>query len=224
MHPQKINTYVETDAAPRANVYLVQEPGSDRNALVKQIETDGYLLHCYDNIDLFLNKDDYIHTGILILDTILSSTAGLDMTCKLVKQLHPMQVILITELASVKSVVSVMKAGAFDFIQKPLNFEDLLTSVASGLKRNRQHKMIKHCVRSCVDSYKQLTDRERQVLQRIVDGATNKSLAIELGVCIRTIEMHRSKVMKKMQARSLPELMRMVDTIQIHQSIRKVAD
>ena len=224
MQPQNINTHVEKDDVIRTIVHLVQEPGSDRNALVKQIETDGYLLKCYDNIGLFLNEDDYNHTGILILETILTSTTGLDMTCKLVKQLQPMRVILITEYASVKSAVSIMKAGAFDFIHKPLIIEDLLTSIASGLKRNNQHKVIKHSVRNCVDRYKQLTNREKQVLQRVVEGATNKSLAKELGLCIRTIEMHRSRLMKKMQARSLPELMRMVDSIQIHQNMRKVAD
>jgi FixJ family two-component response regulator len=118
-------------------------------------------------------------------------------------------VIFVSGHGSVDSAVHAMRAGAVDFLQKPFDDQEVLDVIQRTLERDRRHRASLAEQDRIVERVKLLTPREREVMQRVVSGQANKVIAIELGVSERTVEIHRSRVMQKMEAESLPHLVRM---------------
>ncbi len=151
--------------------------------------------------------------GCVVVDVRMKGMSGLELQDTLARRGIPLPVIVITGYADVPMAVRAMQAGAISFLTKPCKPEQLWETIAEAVERSRKDRQVrKHrqAIYSRVDS---LTDDERAVLERVVDGVPNKRIARDLDIGLRTVELRRSSVMKKMQAESLAELVQMVVTI-----------
>jgi FixJ family two-component response regulator len=164
---------------------------------------------CFATADDFLERFDNYNAGCLVLDIRMPGLSGLELQERLLELGVAMPIIFITGHADVPMAVQAMQKGAFAFIQKPFRDQELLehiseAMVAGGLERKKQE------TRSAVEArLKTLTRREREVMDLVLTGKPNKVIAFELGVSQRTVEVHRARVMEKMEARSLADLVRM---------------
>ncbi|HIE54627.1 MAG TPA: response regulator transcription factor, partial [Chromatiaceae bacterium] len=196
-----------TDAS---TVFIVDDDREVRQALALLMESVGLRTELFESADRFLEQFDSDRPGCLILDVRMPGMSGLDLQARLAaEKLHP-PVIVITGHGDVPMAVRAVQAGAVDFIEKPFNDQALLDSVHRALELDaRQRGQARELaeIRRRVES---LTRREQEVMRLVVNGLRNKMIANELHVSQSTVEAHRAKVMEKMGARTLSELMRMV--------------
>ena len=158
----------------------------------------------------FLERFDQRGAGCLVLDIRMPGLSGLELQERLLELGISIPIIFITGHADVPMAVEAMKKGAFAFIQKPFRDQDLLDSISEAMisgRRDRESREMQSLVEARLQT---LTRREREVMALVVAGKPNKVIAFELGVSQRTVEVHRARVMEKMQAGSLPDLVRMV--------------
>lgn len=150
----------------------------------------------------------------LVLDVSMPDMDGLELQSAIAPADHP-PIVFISGHADVPSSVRAMKAGAIDFLTKPWRDEDLLRAVRAGLDRDRQRLQDKAEMSVLEARLASLTPRERQVLPLVVRGLLNRQAAVQLGISEVTLQIHRGKIMRKMQAASLPDLVRMADKLDV---------
>jgi FixJ family two-component response regulator len=150
----------------------------------------------------------------LVLDVSLPDIDGLELQSTIAPTQHP-PIVFISGYGDVQSSVRAMKAGAIDFLTKPVNEEDLLQAINAALNRDRDVRHRRAELAKLEDRYASLTRREREVLPLVVSGLLNKQAAAELGISEVTLQIHRSKVMQKMKARSIADLVRMAERLNI---------
>jgi two-component system response regulator FixJ len=192
----------------RKTIHLVDDDAAVRHALGTFLASEGYTVEDYDCAETFLQSND-ITSGILVLDQRMTGMTGLELQQELKKRKMDLPIIFITGHGNVALSVMAMKAGAMDFIEKPFSNEVLLSNVQQAFRRlESQQKELRHKT-AIMECYKTLTPREQEILAFIVEGISNKDLAERLQISNRTIEVHRSRIMRKMQAENLPDLVRM---------------
>ena len=193
-------------------VFVVDDDPALRDALSLLMQSVRQPVETFDSAQGFLDAFDTSRRGCLVLDIRMPGISGLDLQARLADMGSTLPVIIITGHGDVPMAVRALKDGAMDFLEKPFNDQVLLDCVKRALELNaRQSDQAER--RSTIEGrLAQLTPRERQVLELVVNGRSNKEMAAELGVSQKTIEAHRAKVMEKTQARSLSELMRMILT------------
>jgi FixJ family two-component response regulator len=150
----------------------------------------------------------------LVLDVSLPDIDGLELQSTIAATQHP-PIVFVSGHGDVPSSVRAMKAGAIDFLTKPIDEENLLQAINTALNRDRELRHNRAELAKLEDRYASLTPRERQVLPLVVSGLLNKQAAAELGISEVTLQIHRSKVMQKMKARSIAELVRMAERLNI---------
>ncbi|NQU56409.1 MAG: response regulator transcription factor [Rhodospirillales bacterium] len=196
--------------APEPIVYVIDDDEPVRESLTWLISSVDLNVKSYSSATAFLEDCDKVQTGCLITDIRMPGLSGLDLQNELVRRGIDIPIIVISGHGDVQTAVRAMKAGAFDFIEKPFNDQLLLDLV---------HKAVTHSLSSSETTTQQtdllarhesLTPRERQVLDLIANGEPNKSIGRALEISDKTVEAHRAKVMSKMQAGSLAELVKMV--------------
>jgi len=193
----------------RANLFLVDDNPAVRHALRLFLESRGFIVHEFSSAEALLEVIAAGETGVIIVDLRLDGMSGLDLQAELKSRDIHLPTVFITGHGSIRDSVSALKEGAVDFIEKPFDNEVLLRSIHDAL-RCEQSVREQRCVkRDLLDKFATLTPREQEVLTYVVDGVSNKGLAERLGVSSRTIEVHRARIMAKMGAGSLPELVRM---------------
>lgn len=196
---------------PKLPIFLVDDDEAVRDALSLYLEATGFTVRAFDSAEAFLDEIDIMGFGVLVLDERMTGMSGLELQSELNARDVRIPIIFITGHGDVSMSVRAMKAGAMDFLEKPFGNSQLLESIENVLSRNAttmedcQHQAV---IREKCDS---LTPREKEVMEHIVRGLSNKNIARHLGVSMRTIEAHRGRVMQKMGARSLPDLVRMAD-------------
>lgn len=195
--------------SPRMTVFLVDDDEAVRHALTVYMKSVNLNVESFDSAERFLDEVPEDARGVLVLDQRMNGMTGLDLQAILNERNVILPIVFITGHGDVATCVSAMKAGAVDFIEKPFRNEQLLECIKQAYKREKHDYKIAAAKAGARARYEDLTRREREVMDYIVQGISNKNLAERLGVSTRTIEVHRSKVMQKMQARSLPELVRM---------------
>jgi len=193
-----------------STIFIVDDDLEVRQAVALLMESVGLPVETHGSADEFLEAFDPERPGCLILDVRMPGMSGLELQARLAAEtIHP-PVIIITGHGDVPMAVRAVQAGAVDFIEKPFNDQALLDSVHRALEldaRQRGHARELAEIRRRLDS---LTPRERQVMNLVVSGLRNKMIAAELNVSQSTVEAHRARVMEKMGARTLSDLMRMV--------------
>lgn len=189
-------------------VYIVDDDNAVREALTLLMQAEAIPCQGYASAEAFLAQPVQSKLGCLLLDVRMPGMNGMQLLELLKKQGVVIPVIFITGHGDVGLAVQAMKYGAIDFIEKPFNSDDLLKVVRKCLREctglydaNRTLHEMEVCVAS-------LTNREREVMDRLVDGKHNKTIASELGISPRTVELHRSKVMEKLHAQSLSDVVR----------------
>jgi FixJ family two-component response regulator len=174
--------------------------------LLKSVHIDHQV---FNSADEFLELFDGNDNGCLVLDIRMPGLGGLELQEKLIESDIALPIIFITGHGDIPMAVEAMQKGAFDFIQKPFRDQELLDRIGDALNtalERRSERALKRDVQTRINT---LTKREHEVLDLVVTGKPNKIIAHELGVSQRTIEIHRARVMEKMAARSLAELVRM---------------
>lgn len=198
-------------------VYVVDDDPAMRDALSWLIETVSLEVESFDSAAAFLEHYSPGRPACLVLDVRLPGLGGLDLQEMLIARSDPLPVLLITGHADVAMAVRAMKLGAVDFIQKPFNDQVLLDKVQKSIDLHRV-RMEQVAISADIDErIRRLSPREAHVMERVVDGKSNRSIAAELGLSPKTIEVHRARVMEKMKATSLPELVRLRLTVADHQ-------
>ena len=195
--------------SPNATVFVVDDDQAMRSSLQWLIESVGMKVESFASADDFLRQYYPGRAGCLLLDVRMPGMSGLDLQEYLRHNDIHIPVIIITGHGDVPMAVRAMKAGAVDFIEKPFNDEMLLDAIRNALalderQRSRQSERAKVAARLA-----HLTPREHEVMEMVTDGKSNKEIANALGVSAKTVEAHRARVMEKMQAGSLAELVRM---------------
>lgn len=189
-------------------VYIVDDDPSVRHSLTWLIESVGQRVQTYDSPSAFLAEYQEGGAGCLILDVRMPETSGLDLQEQLIKSGFTLPVIIITGHADVPMAIRALKAGAFDFIEKPFNDQLLIERIQQAIEHcHNQAKKNQRRIKA-IERLSKLTTREKQVLDGVVAGKSNKVIARELDISIKTIEVHRANVMAKMEADSLSDLIR----------------
>ncbi len=192
-------------------IFLVDDDAAVRDALCLYLEGSGFMVKTFASAEAFLDEIDDLGRGVLVLDQRMTGMSGLELQSELKARGVDLPTIFITGHGDVPMSVRAMKEGATDFLEKPFRNSDLLASIEQILSHDAE-KMEDYLHKARIrEKYNNLTPREKEVMEHIVRGLPNKSVAQLLGVSMRTVEAHRGRVMEKMDARSLPDLVRMSD-------------
>ena len=192
-------------------VFVVDDDVAVRQSFSLLIRSMGLSVEAFESAQTFLSSCDPERSGCLVLDIRMPGMSGLEMQEELHRRSIDLPVIFITGHGDVAMAVRAMKLGAVDFIEKPFNDQQLLDRINQALEVDRAARAARAERATLASRIELLSPREREVMDRIVAGQANKVIAIELGLSERTVEIHRAKVMTKTGARSLAELVTMVN-------------
>ncbi len=191
-------------------VFIVDDDAEVRDAIKLLMDSVGLDAEVFESAQDYLERFDPRRAGCLVLDIRMKGMSGLDLQDRLSEEpLHP-PVIIITGHGDVPMAVRAVKSGAVDFIEKPFNDQLLLDAVHRAIEQDAERRGRASRLADIRDRLEKLTPREREILNMVVSGNRNKVIAIDLGISQSTVEAHRAKVMEKMEATSLSELMRMM--------------
>ena len=190
-------------------VFVVDDDEGVRDALSMLLDTVGQAYELYSSAPEFLESYDESKGGCLILDIRMPRMSGLELQAKLNEKKAMLPIIFITGHGDIAMAVEAMRRGGLDFIRKPFREQDLLDRINEALDIDagkRKKELDRQQIR---DNIASLSEREREVFHHVADGEMNKVIAFDLGISQRTVEAHRSQVMKKLGVRTLAQLIRM---------------
>lgn len=199
----------QTPSAP-ATVFVVDDDEAVRDAIRLLLRSVDHQVELFESPLEFLARAPTIQRGCLVLDVRMPMMSGLELQQRLKQMGVPIPIIFITGHGDVPMAVQAMQAGAFDFLQKPFRDQDLLDRIGEALAADRNRCAGSLRQDSIRERLKLLSPREREVLDKVVQGHANKVIAADLNLSQRTVEIHRARVMEKMEAHSLAELVRMM--------------
>jgi FixJ family two-component response regulator len=192
-------------------VHIVEDDGSVRVALARLLDGAGYVTRSYSSAAEFLLARREHEPGCIVLDVGLPGFDGMELQAALANAGDRRPIVFVTGMGDIEMSVRAMKAGAVDFLTKPVKTELLLKAVETAVAHEAEERAAREHTRAARTSYGTLTLREREVFARVVEGKLNKEIAFELGTSIRTVKAHRAQVMKKMEVGSLAELVSVAD-------------
>jgi RNA polymerase sigma factor (sigma-70 family) len=192
-----------------ATIYLVDDDEAVRHALITLLATSGYTARGFDSAESFLDTADLSRPGVLLLDQRMNGMSGLELQKELARRDVEIPVIFITGHGDIAMSVIAMRSGAVTVLEKPFNNRQLLDSLEEALANIKKNSVAHQRQADIRSRFAILTTREQEVMKYVVQGMTNRSIGQIMGLSNRTVEVHRSKVMKKMQAGTLPELVLM---------------
>ncbi|MGA7523635.1 MAG: response regulator [Acidobacteriaceae bacterium] len=201
-------------------VFVVDDDVSVRESLEFMIRQAGWQPETFSTAQGFLDRPAVSVPSCLVLDVSLPGLSGLDLQKRIVAERSGMPIIFITGYGDVPTTVRAMKAGAIEFLTKPFSDDVLLGAIEQALERSRIALNHDAEIRALRESYMSLTHRERQVMALVVSGMLNKQIGGELGISEITVKAHRGRVMEKMKAGSLAELVKMAARLRIGSSLK----
>lgn len=189
-------------------IYVVDDIEANRDLLLSLLRKNSYTTAAFDNATSFLEEVDISAAGCILLDIRMPGMDGIE-ALKILRQKEcPLPVIMVTAHGDVPVAIEAMKEGAFDFVEKPINMKQVLDSVAQAIQISRRNLEDKQQLDAARDGYDSLSQREKDVLHLIAGGLMNKQIAFELSISQRTVEVHRSRVMEKMGATTVADLVK----------------
>ena len=194
-----------------ALVSVVDDDPSVRRSLARLVKGAGYRVEAYASAHEFLSRPPEDGPACLLLDVRMPGLTGLDLQETLAIAAHSTSIIFITGSRDVRASVKAMKGGAVDFLTKPVNDEELLGAIERAVARAGAARLEEDRVTEIRERIKTLTPREAEVFALVVTGMLNKQIAFDLKVSEKMVKVHRGRVMEKMRARSLAELVRLAD-------------
>ncbi len=195
-------------------VFVVDDDQSIRHAMEMLMRSVGQAHQSFDSAAAFLEQYSTQTAGCLVLDIRMPGMGGLELQEKLAKQGSTLPIIFVTGYGDVPMAVEAMRKGAFGFIEKPFRDQELLDRLNDALLTDKTRRSQREETRRVCDRVGRLTNREREVMDLVVTGKPNKIIAFELDVSQRTVEIHRSRIMDKIKAKSLAHLVRMSLAVQ----------
>jgi FixJ family two-component response regulator len=195
-------------------VHVVDDDAAFRVAIERLLRAAGFAVRTYSSADDFLVARPGETPGCVVLDLRMPGATGLDIQTTLARRSETLPVIFLSGRGDIPSTVKALKGGAVDFLTKPVRQEDLLAAIRAALAGDAQRRVDAEKQKVLRARYESQTPRERAVFERVVAGRLNKQIAHELGMAERTVKAHRGRVMEKMQAASLAELVRIADQLQ----------
>jgi FixJ family two-component response regulator len=199
-------------------VYVVDDDPSVRKALERLLRSADYEAKTFASPSAFLDFSSPDAPGCLILDIKMPKLSGLELQDRLAERGVCLPVIFITGHGTVPASVKAFKAGAMDFLQKPFEERELLEAVARGIEKHRRLRQEQNEMKGLRARLDTLTPREREVFRLVVSGMLNKQVAFDLGITEKTIKVHRARVMQKMGAPSLADLVRFAEKLGLRSS------
>jgi len=200
----------------RATVFLVDDDASVRRALARLIKSAGHQVQAFASAQEFLGTPAGVEaTGCLVLDVRMPGLTGMDLQRELQSKNHNLPIVFITGHGDIPMSVKAMKAGAVDFLPKPVKDTDLLRAIEQALARAAHARAARKELEDIQRRVEKLTSREREVMGFVAKGMANKMIAFELGTVEKTIKVHRARIMRKMQVQSLADLVRAVEKLRL---------
>lgn len=197
-------------------VFVVDDDLAMRESLESLLRSVGHQVESFASPQEFRAADCPELPCCMVLDVRLPEMSGLEFQRELARRGNAIPIVFITGHGDIPMSVAAMKAGAVEFLTKPFRDQDLLDAVHRALQRDQERRVLQDSLTELRKRFASLTPRERDVLQWVVAGHPNKRIAGELGLSEVTVKVHRGNVMRKMQARSLPELVRNADRLAAH--------
>lgn len=191
-------------------VFIVDDDPDVRDSLSRLVRAAGFEVECFEGADAFLAdwRDD--RPGCLVTDIRMPGMTGLELQERMRSEGSSIPTIVLTGHGDVPGAVRALKGGALDFLQKPYEPDVLLVRIAEALEEDARTRKARERAAEVEGRLSQLTPREREVMSLVIEGKANKVIAIDLGISERTVELHRGRVMHKLGARSVPDLIRKV--------------
>lgn len=194
---------------PEQIIYVIDDDDAVRQSLEFMLKAAGIKARSFESAKAFMTQLPEIDSGCIVTDVRMPDVTGIDLL-RHVKKTHPdLPVIVITGHGDISLAVEAMKIGATDFLEKPFDGQQLLTAVRSALSQDATAGKHKAEMAEIQEKLAALSNRERQVLEGLVNGSANKNIAFDLGISPRTVEIYRANLMTKMAANSLSDLVRM---------------
>ncbi|MBU4400872.1 MAG: response regulator [Planctomycetes bacterium] len=190
-------------------IFIIDDDPAVRQALTVLVRSMRLQAEAYESAQEFLDAFDAARPGCLLLDVRMPGISGLGLLEQFNREDIPLPAIVMSAYGDVPMVVRAMKAGALNFLEKPCRDQQLWEAIQEALKWDNQHRQSLALRSKVRDRLQRLTSGEHDVLRLLIDGKSNKTIAAELNLSVRTIEVRRAKLMKKMKADSLAELIRL---------------
>lgn len=203
-------------SGPEIVVHVVDDEEAMRTSLAFLLSTSGFAVRTHASATAFLNVAQDVRQGCLVTDLRMPDLDGVELLKRLQTTGAMLPAIVITGHGDVKMAVEAMKNGALDFIEKPFSEDVLIASIRRAVELAANTVRSEAVLAATRQRLASLSEREAQVLRGVIAGLPNKTIAFELGLSPRTVEVYRAGLMAKMQAKSLPELVRMVMDIEDH--------
>jgi RNA polymerase sigma factor (sigma-70 family) len=201
------------DASP--SVLIVDDDAEFRDSIGRLLRSVGLHTRQFSSVADFSNADPPDGPACLVLDVRMPGRSGLELQRDLATNSRRLPIIFITAHADVPMTVQAMKGGAIEFLTKPFRDQDLLDAVEAGLARDRARRESERALDALRQRFDMLSPREREVMVGVTAGRLNKQIANDIGITESTVKVHRTNLMRKMKARSLPELSRMADALEL---------
>jgi FixJ family two-component response regulator len=190
-------------------VFVIDDDASMRRALSYLLQSAGYKIETHSSAEEFLRREHYDGVGCIILDVRMPGLSGMDLQEKLMGSDYTMPIIFLTGHGELSMGVEAMKKGAIDFLTKPCDDEQLLGAVHSAIEKDKQARgsyKEKQEIRGRIEL---LTPRENEILRYVISGMLNKQIALKLGIAEQTVKIHRGRIMEKLCAESVADLVRL---------------
>jgi FixJ family two-component response regulator len=192
-------------------VFVVDDDASVRKSLTRVVTSAGYAVEAFASAREFLAREPFVGPCCVVLDVRMPGLTGLDLQEALAGAGHRMPIVFITGHGDISMSVKAMKGGAVDFLTKPFDVENLLDAIQRAVTKDVKDLGEEGRTAEVLERVKQLTPRETEVFALVVTGMLNKQIAGELGIAEKTVKVHRARVMEKMRAGSVAELVRLAD-------------
>ena len=198
------------------SVLIIDDDPEFRDSVGRLLRTVGLDTQQFSSVAEFFNADP--HTDgptCLVLDVRLPGLSGLELQRELAAANRQLPIVFITAHGDIPMTVQAMKGGAIEFLTKPFRDQDLLDAIETGLARDRARRESEEALAALRERFDTLSSREREIMIQATAGRLNKQMAHDMGIAESTVKVHRTNLMRKMKARSLPELSRMVDMLKL---------
>jgi len=206
-------------------VFVVDDDTSVRTALKRLIQSLGFQVETFDSAQAFLKYGPHDGPACLVLDVRMPGMSGIELQQQLTRIGLGMPIVFITGHGNIPMSVKAMKAGAVDFIEKPFEDQKLIDAINTAIKKNKTFRTEQAEIKDLQRRVDSLTPREHEVFILVVSGMLNKQIAFDLGMSEKTVKVHRARVMDKMKAKSLADLVRMAEKAgQFESKLKSILD